>query len=125
VVGKLNGSAGKLRRDFRKSNDSRVAVRGMERHLIDFSQEIHMAASLPQWLPRSTWGSDPVQPVDGQLGVTSDAQKLQLAQRLRHLLRRNDLDRVTDGAQGICHDPVGDVEQTSGSAGLSVFLRLQ
>jgi hypothetical protein len=59
-----------------------------------------------QWLPQSTRGSDPLnapEPVYGQLRVTSNAQKLHLVQRLRHLLGRNDLDRVTEGAQGLGH----------------------
>jgi hypothetical protein len=66
--------------------------------------------SLPQWLPQSTRCSDPlnapaaepVQPVYGQLRVTSNAQKLKLAQRLRHLLGRNNLDRLL----GTLFDPL-------------------
>jgi hypothetical protein len=44
-----------------------------------------------------------------QLRVTSNPQKLQLAQRFRHLLGRNDLDRLrnTRGAQGVGHGLMG------------------
>jgi hypothetical protein len=58
---------------------------------------------MSQWLPQSTRGSDPLNAPE----PVSNAQKLQLAQCLRNLLGLNDLDRVTEGAQGTGYRLVG------------------